>query len=245
MSDFTLDKNYKKESKGNKVKLFQEWLSLNGFGVCVDGDFGSATDYAVREFQRRNRLKVDGIVGKNTFSKLIIPITNALKRISPDEKSLGEMVVAYAEQNLKENPREMGRQNSGPWVRLYMKGKEGPEWAWCAGFACFILRQACLSLGVRIPLKTSISCDTLAANAKGNGIFLKESKITDKSQITPGSFFLKRRTSTDWVHTGIVVRANDEVFETIEGNTNDEGSREGYEVCRRIRGYRKKDFILI
>ncbi|MCK4783957.1 MAG: peptidoglycan-binding protein, partial [Desulfobacteraceae bacterium] len=225
MSDFTLDKNYKKESKGNKVKLIQEWLSLNGFGVCIDDDFGSATDYAVREFQRRNHLRKDGIVGKNTFSKLIFPITNALKRISPDEMSLGEIAVAYAEQNLKENPREMGGQNNGPWVRLYMKGKEGPEWAWCAGFACFILRQACLSLGVRLPLKTSISCDTLAANAKGNGIFLKESKFRDKSQVTPGSFFLSRRTSTDWVHTGIVVRADDEVFETIEGNTNDEGSR--------------------
>ncbi len=245
MSDLALDKNYKKGSKGKKVKLIQEWLSLNGLGVYVDSDFGPATDYAVREFQRKNRLNVDGIVGKNTFSRLILPIRNALKPISPGGKSLGEMVVAYAEQHLKENPREMGGENSGPWVRLYMKGKEGQEWAWCAGFDCFILRQACSSLGVRLPIKTSVSCDTLAANAKENGIFLKESKITDKSQITPGSLFLSRRTSTDWIHTGIVVRADDEVYETIEGNTNDEGSREGYEVCRRIRGYRKKDFILI
>jgi hypothetical protein len=35
------------------------------------------------------------------------------------------------------------------------------------------------------------------------------------------------------------------VFETIEGNTNDDGSREGYEVCRRFRSYQKTDFILI
>lgn len=245
MSDLTLDKNYKKGTRGKKVRLIQEWLSLNGYGVCIDSDFGPATDYAVREFQRKNRLIVDGIVGGKTFSKLIQPMTNALKLISPDGKSIGQMVAAYAEQHLKENPREMGGQNKGPWVRLYMKGKEGSEWAWCAGFACNILRQACLSLGVRLPLKTSISCDSLAANAKEKEIFLKESKITDRAQITPGSIFLNRRTPTDWVHTGIVVHADDEVFETIEGNTNDEGSREGYEVCKRIRGYKKKDFILI
>lgn len=245
VKDLILDKNYKKGSKGNKIRLIQEWLCLNGLGVCVDGDFGAATDYAIREFQKRKGLKVDGIVGKKTYSKLIQPMRNALKPIASEGKSLGQMVAAYAEQHLKANPREIGGQNKGPWVRLYMDGNEGQQWPWCAGFAGFILNQARHNLGVRLPLKTSVSCDTLAANAKEKGIFLKESKVEDKSQIVPGSLFLNRRTSADWVHTGIVVRADDEVFETVEGNTNDEGSREGYEVCKRIRGYRKKDFILI
>ena len=53
MSDFSLDKNYEKGTRGKKVRLIQEWLSLNGIGVCIDGDFGPATDYAVREFQRK------------------------------------------------------------------------------------------------------------------------------------------------------------------------------------------------
>jgi hypothetical protein len=47
------------------------------------------------------------------------------------------------------------------------------------------------------------------------------------------------------VHTGIVLKAAQNVFLTIEGNTNDDGGREGYEVCRRIRGYEAKDFIII
>jgi hypothetical protein len=42
-----------------------------------------------------------------------------------------------------------------------------------------------------------------------------------------------------------VIAPREEVFETIEGNTNDEGSREGYEVCHRVRGYGSKDFILV
>jgi len=38
-------------------------------------------------------------------------------------------------------------------------------------------------------------------------------------------------------HAGIVQRANPDYFETIEGNTNDEGNREGYEVAERTRKY--------
>jgi len=245
MSDLILDKVYKKGSRGKKVKLIQEWLCLQGFGLKVDGDFGSATDYAIREFQKREKLKKDGIVGPKTFSKLIEPMKNTLKDISKGNKSLGEMVVAYAKQHLKQHPREIGGQNKGPWVRLYMKGYEGEAWPWCAGFASFILNQACDTLDVSLPLKTSFSCDILAAGAKGKGIFLRGSKISDRKKITPGSFFLERRTSTDWTHTGIVVDAEDAVFLTMEGNTNDEGSREGYEVCSRIRGYKNKDFVLI
>lgn len=245
MKDLVLDRNYKKGSKRKKVRLIQEWLCLHGFHIRIDGDFGPATDYAVRQFQRKKGLKVDGVVGKNTFARLILPMTNALRPIPRDEKSLGQMVVAYAKQHLKQRAREIGGQNKGPWVRLYMKGKEGPASPWCAGFVCFILEQACQSLSMPLPIKTSVSCDDLATSAKEKDIFLKESKIMSKRQITPGSFFLRRRTPKDWDHTGIVIRAEDEFFHTVEGNTNDDGSREGYEVCKRIRGYKKKDFILI
>ena len=245
MGEFSLDKNYKKGDKGKKVKLIQEWLSLQGFGLKIDGDFGFATDYAVRKFQKREKLKVDGVVGNNTFSTLVKPVKDALKEISKSSKSLGEMVVGYAKQHLKQQPREIGGQNKGPWVRLYMKGYEGEAWPWCAGFASFILKQACDTLNAPLPLGTSFSCDILAANAKAKGIFLKGSQIKAGKKLTPGSFFLERRTSTDWTHTGIVVDTEDSVFLTIEGNTNDEGSREGYEVCSRIRGYKNKDFIMI
>jgi hypothetical protein len=36
-----------------------------------------------------------------------------------------------------------------------------------------------------------------------------------------------------------------EVFKTIEGNTNDDGSREGYEVCARIHDFKSMDFVLL
>ncbi len=245
MKGLELDKNYKKGMKGNKVKHIQEWLCLHGHNLVIDGDFGPATDRAVRDFQSKKQLKDNGIVDKKTFQTMVKPMTDSLDPLTGVGKSLGKMVVSYAQKHLKWHPREVGGQNKGPWVRLYMKGEEGPTWPWCAGFSCFILGQACNSTNSTQPVKTTFSCDHLALDAKGRGLFLKESQITDKSQITPGSFFLVRKTSTDWTHTGIVLKTEEDCFYTIEGNTNDEGSREGYEVCKRIRGYKNKDFILI
>ena len=55
----------KKGSRGIDVKYLQQEL-----GIKVDGIFGNATHQAVRDFQKKNRLKVDGIVGPVTWSKL-------------------------------------------------------------------------------------------------------------------------------------------------------------------------------
>jgi len=245
MSDLVLDKDYKKGMKGKKVRLIQEWLCLHGYQIVIDGDFGDATAAAVRQFQKAKNLKADGIVGEKTFDMLVLPMTRALEEISPGKKGLGQMAVAYAKQHLNQNPREVGGQNKGPWVRLYMQGNEGSDWPWCAGFVSFILKQACKSLNVFPPIKTSFSCDSLAFSAKERGLFLKESEAKEKNVLAPGSFFLNRRTPTDWVHTGIILSVEKDVFHTIEGNTNDDGDREGYEVCRRIRNYASKDFILL
>jgi len=240
--ELTLTGQLKRGSRGRDVRRAQEWLCLHAIQVAVDGDFGPATEFAVSEFQRTAGLAPTGVVDEDTFDELVLPMRRALKPVAGG--GLGAHAVAYANQHLKEHPREVGGQNMGPWVRLYMKGNQGQEWAWCAGFASFVLKQACDSLGVALPLRTSFSCDLLAANAKGEGLFVREAQIPDVP-IPPGSLFLQRRTSSDWVHTGIVVNTREGVFETIEGNTNDEGSREGFEVCRRFRGYKQKDFIVI
>ena len=31
--------------------------------------------------------------------------------------------------------------NQGPWVRLYMNGRDGQEWPWCADFASYVLKR--------------------------------------------------------------------------------------------------------
>jgi hypothetical protein len=245
MNDLTLDKNYRKGDKNGKVKLIQEWLCLHGFLIKIDDDFGPATEDAVKQFQKKNALEVDGIVGNHTFGALIQPMLDALKNIEPAGHNLGEMVVLFARQHLAQHPREVGGQNMGPWVRLYMLGNEGNNWPWCAGFASYILQQACTSLKANMPVDSSFSCDLLAQDAKAKGILIDEASVKDKTQIKPGHIFLVRKGPGDWTHTGLVTEAKSDLFYTIEGNTNDEGTREGYEVCNRTRGYKNIDFIKI
>lgn len=245
MDDLTLDRSYARGGSGPKVRLIQEWLCLHGFNVAIDGEFGAATDYAARAFQKMRGLEADGIVNEIEFAQLVLPMTNALKPINGAGGRPGDLVVKYAEQHVQQHPREVGGQNKGPWVRLYMQGNEGRSWPWCAGFAGFVVRQACETLAVPVPLTLCFSCDILAGNARAKGRFLPESDAADRKKIMPGFLFLARSSPFDWEHTGIVIQAEEDIFHTIEGNTNDEGSREGYEVCRRIRGYGNKDFIII
>lgn len=62
--------NVRKGAEGNITYLIQAMLICHSFDIDADGIFGPATESAVREFQSRNGLSVDGIVGKNTFNKL-------------------------------------------------------------------------------------------------------------------------------------------------------------------------------
>ena len=62
----------KKGSKGASVKALQILLIGNGYScgnAGVDGDFGSATDKAVRNYQKAKSLEVDGAVGPKTWAK--------------------------------------------------------------------------------------------------------------------------------------------------------------------------------
>ena len=62
----------RKGASGNITKLLQEKLVKLGYNTNgVDGIFGSGTYSAVREFQKTRGLSIDGIVGQNTWRKLL------------------------------------------------------------------------------------------------------------------------------------------------------------------------------
>ena len=62
----------KKGAQGNLTKLLQEKLVKLGYNTNgVDGIFGAGTYSAVREFQKTRGLTADGIVGQNTWRKLL------------------------------------------------------------------------------------------------------------------------------------------------------------------------------
>lgn len=230
-----------------KTSEVQEWVTLHGFSTKVDNDMGPATRKCVSLFQKSNGLTPTGQVDDGTESLLLQPMTSVKSFIvkSPvKDRSLDgarHAVVDLADLILRSGAREVGGENKGPWVRLFMNGKEGRDWPWCAGFATWILKQCCWMKGVQMPIPYAFGCDYLAGLAKSKGILTDNPKL-----VLPGHFFLVRKSPYHWQHIGIVVNSflDTGVMETIEGNTNDEGSPEGFEVCRRYRSLDKRDFII-
>lgn len=64
----------RRSDKGEKVREMQALLMDRGYdlGRCgVDGDYGSATEAAVRAFQKASGLKADGVCGPKTWAALL------------------------------------------------------------------------------------------------------------------------------------------------------------------------------
>lgn len=119
--------------------------------------------------------------------------------------------------------REASNHNDGPWVEAIQRvtgNKRGD--AWCASFVTFALDIAYRG---KNPLKRTASCDALLADAKARGLISAEP--------LPGDVFLVMKTPTDAVHTGIVRAVGRATVATIEGNSNDDGSRDGWGVVKR------------
>ena len=66
----TSTNNLRQGSKGDDVLELQKLLNQNGYSLAEDGSFGPATLSAVKDYQQKNGLTVDGIVGTNTWGKL-------------------------------------------------------------------------------------------------------------------------------------------------------------------------------
>ena len=62
-------------SQDHPVKTLQYLLGARGHPVTVDGIFGPVTDAAVRAFQQGKHLAVDGIVGPQTWTALIVEVS--------------------------------------------------------------------------------------------------------------------------------------------------------------------------
>lgn len=86
-------------SRGNFVRILQYLLNWYGVNLAVDGIFGVGTERAVVQFQRNNNLTADGIVGRNTWNKLLNlnPSEDVLRRGSKNSSVmfLQRLLLSY------------------------------------------------------------------------------------------------------------------------------------------------------
>lgn len=75
-------RNLKRGSRGRRVTKLERRLKYLGYGkdLKVDRHFGAKTQAAVKRFQRKRGLKVDGIVGPHTWKQLTVDFRREWKR---------------------------------------------------------------------------------------------------------------------------------------------------------------------
>ncbi|PXY44520.1 CHAP domain-containing protein [Flavobacterium hydrophilum] len=132
------------------------------------------------------------------------------------------LAVAITQLGVEEIPKNS---NAGPAVEKYLKSVGlGKGYAWCMAFVYWCTKEASLQLAIANPL-------TKTAGVLAMLNFEKDLVVKEPQ---PGDIFIMDFGKGQG-HTGIVEKVDKNIIHTIEGNTNDDGSREGYKVCRRIR----------
>ena len=123
--------------------------------------------------------------------------------------------------------REVGS-NRGRRVEEYLAATGLPGgYAWCSAFVAWCAKKGAVVEKTLCPLVLTADCDVLLAFARKHGIL--------NSAPAPGDVFLVMATPSDAHHTGFVTEVDGNAFETVEGNTNVGGGREGIGVFARKR----------
>lgn len=132
--------------------------------------------------------------------------------------------VAQSQLGISEGPKH---DNTGPMEKYLQAVGLGPGYSWCMGFVYWCVAQACKEGGLVNPL------------VKTGGVLRQWNEVPKRYKITkdpkPGDIFIMDFGKGQG-HTGFVTKVEGDRIFTIEGNSNDDGSREGYEVCRKPGG---------
>ncbi|MBL0372411.1 CHAP domain-containing protein [Rhizobium sp. KVB221] len=238
----------RRDSHGPNVTRIQERLKILGIQEVgpVDADFGERTEWAVKLFQARHEdgqgepLEIDGVVGPMTWNSLfeIEPAGSGETEVSVADNDLASAALDIAANQIGvlEQPRGSNR---GPMVDEYMNAVDGGlrGQPWCMAFVYWCFRQAAQQNGLplRVPKTASVWRSWEMAQAAGQGEILTAREArADPDRVRPGMVFYIDTGGRNG-HTGFVRDIIDGKLVTIEGNTNNDGSREGYGVFQRSR----------
>lgn len=222
----------KGESDKAIIKAIQHQLNVKECGPLVeDGDFGQKTTNAIKLFQMRHTdqnghpLEVDGKLGAISWAVLFG--TDQKMDDNPDSTLLAKVVaIAKTQIGVEEDKKHTNR---GPEVEAYQKSVGIPPGSpWCASFVYWCFEQAAKELGVPNPVyKTG---HVLTHWQKAGCRKIKQlDAIQNPAIIKPGHIFMMDHGGGKG-HTGIVTKVEGGFIHTIEGNTNNNRSRDGYGV---------------
>jgi hypothetical protein len=205
-------------------------IKLNelGYGTLTpdNTNFGDTTEEAVRKFQKDHNLVTDGIIGELTWDRLFI----SRIVVTPSSKILRYRAMEYMQTMLY--VREATNNNDGKEVEEFLKFVGLPKGnAWCMSFVYWAFFKASVDLALNNPVpKTGgvLECLRQVKEKKLATIIYNDPQEGDQGIMDFGG---------GKGHTFMIRKRVDGEVRTIEGNTNDGGSRDGdgvYERQRRI-----------
>jgi hypothetical protein len=219
---------------GTDVLKVQERLHDLGFNPGpLDGEYGPATEAAVRAFQTANALEVDGVVGPKTRAALRArkAVRSLASATPPATTTVGARALAEALRHVgaKERPAGSNRTTFGKWF-----GVDGVPW-------CNIFVSYCFKVG---------ASEVLAAGFKGAGCYPNgctyvptteawlraTGRWIGRGEPQPGDIAIYNWDGGVPDHIGIVeAYLGGGKFSAIEGNTAVGNDSNGGEVMRRLR----------
>lgn len=214
-------------STGDGVLVVQRALIERGY-LSVgwdDGKFGVITESAVKHFQSDAGLEIDGVVGPITMA-VLVP-----RKWETPPPALSSWQAAFISAARAEvGVREVGN-NGGRRVEEFLASvglsRGNP---WCMAFVYFVAKEASDDTGQAHRLAKTGHVLT-AYNTARNKLMAYPAEEGKTGDVFIMDFGGGRG------HTGIIVAAKNGLWDTIEGNTNEGGSREGDGVYVKKRKY--------
>lgn len=209
--------------------------------LVADGDFGEATENAVRLFQARHTsiggegLEVSGEADAETWAALFGAESVARENTLPARADFRSFVIAMAASQIGVTERPIGS-NRGPQVDEYIRSTgldpaQG-DFPWCVCFLYWVFREAANAQKIKIIMPRTSGVHALWDKGRGVANEVVTAGAAKPSAIRPGMIFMMD-TGGGKGHAGLVEAVEGDRLVTIEGNTNDGGSRDGYGVFRR------------
>lgn len=199
--------------------VYLEQVALKSLGFdpgTLDGDSGPKTKSAFDAWQKSLQKAVT-----------VSPVGTIAARI---------VSIAANEIGIRETSKNQGPGLAKYWTATSYGDGYTDRQPYCAAFVCWVVKQAVSDLSHDYSLPTSALAYDFEKWGKANsgkGVSIVAGKVK------PGDIFTLSAIS----HVGLISRVIDEdTVETIEGNTDGSGSREGdgvYKRTRKISGFRK------
>lgn len=133
---------------------------------------------------------------------------------------MNHLQIAILQIGVSEDPKGS---NSGPVINKYLESVGlNPGYSWCMAFIYWCCKES----------------NPNTQLVKTAGVLSQWNEIPPEYKFDsplPGDIFIMDFGGGHG-HTGFVEDVQGDIIHTIEGNSNEDGSREGYEVCRKPGG---------